>query len=120
MDFNEQPINSTPALTAEIAGQVYALIKQYGDADKAYKMKGDSSIDPEHFVLTNAEADRIVKELNEFKNGKLLSAEEYHYNEQGEKVVDKEAVYYKYTTDEDLIAQVSSDYLDVATILSDM
>ena len=121
MDFNEQPTNSTPALTAEIAGQIYNLIKEHGDADKAYKLKGDSSIDPEHFVLVDKEIDRIVKELNEFKSGKLLEAEEFHYDEEtGEKVIDKEAVYYEYSTDEDLAEQVSSDYLDVATIIEDV
>jgi len=120
MDFNEQPTNSTPALTAGIAGQVYNLIKQLGDADKAYKLKGDSSIDPEHFSLVDKEIDRIVKELREYKAGKLLEAEEFHYDEEGNKVVDKEAVYYEYTTDEDLALQVSSDYLDVATIIEDV
>jgi hypothetical protein len=120
MDFNEQPTNSTPALTAEIAGQVYNLIKQFGDADKAYKLKGDSSIDPEHFSLVDKEIDRIVKELREYKAGKLLEAEEFHYDEEGNKVIDKEAVYYEYTTDADLALQVSSDYLDVETIIEDV
>jgi len=121
MDFNEQPTNSTPALTAGIAGQVYELIKQFGNADNAYKLKGDSSIDPEHFVLVDKEIDRIVKELREYKAGKLLEAEESHYDEEtGEKVITKEAVYYEYTTDEDLAEQVSSDYLDVATIIEDV
>jgi hypothetical protein len=120
MDFNEQPTNSTPALTAEIAGQVYNLIKQFGNADKAYKLKGDSLIDPEHFSLVDKEIDRIVKELREYKAGKLLEAEESHFDEEGNKVIDKEAVYYTYTTDEDLALQVSSDYLDVATIIEDV
>jgi hypothetical protein len=120
MDFNEQPTNSTPALTAEIAGQVYELIKQFGNADKAYKLKCDSSIDPEHFDLVDKELDRIVKELREYKAGKLLEAEEFHFDEEGNKVIDKEAVYYEYSTDEDLALQVSSDYLDVMTIIEDV
>jgi hypothetical protein len=120
MDFNEQPTNSTPALTAEIAGQVYNLIKEYGDADKAYKLKGDSLIDPEHFSLVDKELDRIVKELREYKAGKLLEAEESHFDEEGNKVIDKEAVYYEYSTDEDLALQVSSEYLDVMTIIEDV
>ena len=118
--FNEQPTNSTPELTSEIAGQVYNLIKEHGDADKAYKLKEDSSIDPEHFTAVDKEIDRIVRELNEFKNGKLLEPEVSHYNEEGEKVIDSEAVYYEYTTDEDLALQVSSDLLDVATIIEDI
>jgi hypothetical protein len=120
MDFNEQPTNSTPTLTAGIAEQVYNLIKEHGDADKAYKLKGDSSIDPEHFVLVDKEIDRIVKELREYKAGKLLETEEFHYDEEGEKVIDKAAVYYEYSTDADLAEQVSSDYLDVATIIEDV
>jgi hypothetical protein len=120
MEFNEQPTNSTPALTAEIAGQVYNLIKQFGDADKAYKLKGHSLIDPEHFSLVDKEIDRIVRELREYKAGKLLEAEEFHYDEEGNKVIDKEAVYYTYTTDEDLALQVSSEYLDVMTIIEDV
>ena len=118
--FKEQPTNSTTELTSEIAGQVYDLIKEYGDADKAYKLKGDSAIDPEHFVAVSNEVDRIVRELNEFKNGKLLQAEVSHYTEEGEKVIDSEAVYYEYTTDEDLALQVSSDLLDVSTIINDI
>jgi hypothetical protein len=121
MEFKTQPTNSTPALTAEIAGQVYNLIKQYGDADKAYKLKGDSVIDPEHFEAVDKEIDRIVRELNEYKNGKLISAEVSHIDEEtGEKVIDSEAVYYEYTTDEDLANQVSSDYLDVSLIITDI
>lgn len=120
MEFKEQPTNSTSALTAEIAGQVYNLIKEYGDADKAYKLKGDSLIDPEHFTAVDREVDRIVRELNEFKAGKLLQAEVSHIDESGEKVIDSEAVYYEYTTDEDLALQVSSDYLDVSLIITDI
>lgn len=71
--------------------------------------------------MIKKEIDRIVRELNEFKAGKLLQAEESHFDEEtGEKVIDSEAVYYEYTTDEDLALQVSSDYLDVATIINDI
>lgn len=71
--------------------------------------------------MIKKEIDRVVRELNEFKNGKLLQAEVSHFDEEtGEKVIDSEAVYYEYTTDEDLAEQVSSDYLDVATIIEDI
>jgi len=71
--------------------------------------------------MIKKEIDRVVRELNEFKNGKLLQAEVSHFDEEtGEKVIDSEAVYYEYTTDEDLASQVSSDYLDVATIIEDI
>ena len=120
MDFNDKPTFSTPALTAEVAQEIYALIKEHGSADKAYKEKGNSDYEPEHFDLVNKEADRIVRELREYKNGKLLQAEVSHFTEDGEKVIDSEAVYYEYTTDADLIEQISSDYLDVATIYNDL
>jgi hypothetical protein len=70
--------------------------------------------------MIKKEIDRVVRELREFKNGKLLQAEVSHFTEEGEKVIDSEAVYYEYTTDEDLAAQVSSDYLDVMTIIEDV
>ena len=121
MDFTPKPTTSTTPLTAEIAQTVYNLIKQFGNIDKAYKLKGDSIIDPEHFEAVDKEIDRVVRELNEFKNGKLLQAEVSHFDEEtGEKVIDSEAVYYEYTTDEDLALQVSSDYLDIATIIEDI
>lgn len=121
MDFTNKGTSSTPELTSEIAEAIYGEIKTHGNADLAFKAQTDSIHEPEHYKLVDKEADRIVKELNEFKNGKLLEAEESHYDEEsGEKVVDKEAVYYEYTTDEDLIAQVSSDYLDVETVFNDL
>jgi len=70
--------------------------------------------------MIKKEIDRVVRELREFKNGKLLQAEVSHFTEEGEKVIDSEAVYYEYTTDEDLASQVSSDYLDVMTIIEDV
>jgi len=121
MEFKTQPTNSTPALTAEVAQEIYSLIKTYGSADRAYKDKGNSDYEPEHFSIVDKEIDRIVRELNEYKNGKLISAEVSHIDEEtGEKVIDSEAVYYEYTTDEDLANQVSSDYLDVSLIITDI
>lgn len=71
--------------------------------------------------MIKKEIDRLVRELNEYKNGKLISAEVSHIDEEtGEKVIDSEAVYYEYTTDEDLANQVSSDYLDVSLIITDI
>lgn len=71
--------------------------------------------------MIKKEIDRVVRELREYKNGKLLQAEVSHFDEEtGEKVIDSGAVYFEYTTDEDLALQVSSDYLDVATIIEDI
>jgi len=121
MEIKIQPTNSTEVLTAEIAQEIYSEILAHGNADLAVKHQANSERDPENFEKVNKEADRIVKELNEFKSGKLLEAEEFHFDEESmEKVIDKEAVYYEYTTDADLIKQVSSELLDVATVLNDL
>lgn len=120
INFNPEPTTSTPEITSEVAQAIYTLIKTHGDADKAYKLKGNSDYEPEHFTAVDREVDRIVRELNEFKAGKLLQAEVSHIDESGEKVIDSEAVYYEYTTDEDLALQVSSDYLDVSLIITDI
>jgi hypothetical protein len=122
MEFNEQPTNSTPALTAEIAGQVYDLIKQYGDADKAYKLKGDSSIDPEHFTAVDAEGDRLIGEINTLMSGgKVITpAVPAVVGEDGEITSEAvPAVYYEPTTEANLLAQLSSDLLDVEDVLDD-
>ncbi|MDD4805099.1 MAG: hypothetical protein PHN69_08230 [Candidatus Pacebacteria bacterium] len=123
MDFNDKPTFSTPALTAEVAQEIYSLIKQYGSADRAYKLKGNSNYEPEHFDLVNKEADRIVRELREYKNGNVIleAAIPAVYDEEGNVTSDAiPAVMYEYTTDADLIEQISSDYLDVATIYNDL
>ena len=62
MEFKTQPTNSTPALTAEVAQEIYGLIKTYGSADRAYKDKGNSDYEPEHFNIVDKEIDRIVRE----------------------------------------------------------
>ena len=122
MDFTIKPTNSTPALTAEIAQLVYNKIKEHGTADMAFKSQDDSSLEPEHFKLVNTEADRIVNELNAYKNGKIITPKVLAtYDESGEVLTEEvPAVHYVYTTDKDLISQVSSDLLNVTTIYNDI
>lgn len=120
MDFTIKPTNSTPEMTAEIASNAYSKIKEFGNIDLAFKAQTDSSIEPEHFVKVDNEADRLIREINSFMGGKLLSAEEFHYDEESmEKVIDKKEVRYIPTTKTDLIKQLSSDFLDVELILND-
>lgn len=121
VDFNESPTKSTPELDSTTAQEIYALIKEHGDADKAYKNKGNSDYEPEHFKQTNDEADRLFKEMNKYASGRvLLEEEESHYDEEtGEKVIDKEAVYYELTTETDFKEQFSSEYLDVNEVYYD-
>lgn len=121
MEFKERPTSSTPEITAEIAGKVYDLIKQYGDADTAFKSQSDSAIDPEHFKTTDKEADRLFKEMNRYTSGDvLLEPEQYHFDEEtGEKIIDSKAVYYTLTTERNFKAQFSSNLLDVAEVYTD-
>lgn len=121
VDFNEQPTSSTPELDASTAQEIYALIKQHGDIDKAYKNKGNSLYEPEHFKQVDKEADRLFNEMSRYANGNvLLEPEQSHFDEEsGEKVIDSEAVYYALSTETDFKSQFSSDYLDVNTVYSD-
>jgi len=121
MNFNDTPTYSTPALTAEIAQEVYRLIKEFGNKNDAYTKKGNSEIDAEHFDLVDKEIDRIVGQINLYKSGSVvLDAEVSHFDDEGVKVIDSEAVYFTYTTDEALASAIASDYLDVATIINDI
>ena len=121
MEYTAQPTNSTPELTAVIAQAIYTKIKQYGTADSAFKNQSDSKYDPEHFEATDKEIDRIVKELNEYASGKIITPEEFHYDEEtGEKIIDVEEERYVMTTETDLVAQVESELLDVKDILNDI
>jgi len=121
VDFTTKGGNSTPELTAEIAGNIYALIKQEGNADLAFKSQESSQYEPEHFKLVDKEVDRLFKEMNKYAYGRvLLEPEEYHFDEEtGEKVIDSEAVYYNLTTETDFKNQFSSDILDVNTVYND-
>ena len=65
MEFTEQPTNSTPALTAEVAQTIYGLIKTYGSADRAYKDKGNSDYEMS-FSIDGDGSDHIFA-IEEFK-----------------------------------------------------
>lgn len=121
MEYKTKPTSSIPELTSTIAKKVYSKIKEYGTADAAFKAQTDSAIEPEHFKMTNDEIDRIVKELREYASGKVIVAEESHFDEETmEKVIDVEEVRYELTTENDLVSQVDSEYLSVLDILNDI
>ena len=121
MDFTTKGGNSTPVLTSDIAGEIYALIKLEGNADLAFKNQENSQYEPEHFKEVDNEADRLFKEMNKYAYGRvLLEAEQSHYDEEtGEKVIDSEAVYYSLTTETNFKSQFSSELLDVNTVYND-
>jgi hypothetical protein len=121
--FKTEPTFSTPEITPEIAQSIYALIKEFGDADKAYKLKGNSDFEPEHFPIVEKEIERLASEINSRMSGSYLLEPAYPatYTEEGE--IDEEAVpavYYEATTKTKLIEDVSSDLLDVETLLDDL
>jgi len=119
MEIKTQPTNSTPELTSEIAQAIFAKIVEYGNADKAYKSQADSAYDPEHFQAVDKEADRISAELAAYKSGSkvITPAVPAVYDEEGNVTTEAvPAVCYEYTTDEDLLSQVTSDLLDVESV----
>lgn len=116
-----QADTKTEVLNKTKASEIYSMIQGAPELSLAEL----ASVQDTEYLYTSlldvkSEIDRIVRELREYKNGKLLQAEVSHFTEEGEKVIDSEAVYYEYTTDEDLAEQVSSDYLDVMTIIEDV
>lgn len=122
INFNPEPTTSTPEITSEIAQVIYALIKEYGDADKAYKLKGNSDYEPKHFTETAQEAERLFNEMSLYASGGKILQEGTPevYGEDGE--IETEAIpptYYTLTTEEDFKAQFSSDLLDVNTVYTD-
>jgi hypothetical protein len=114
MDFTIKGGNSTPIFTAQIAEQVCILIRTYGNADLAFKNQGDSGIDYTHFNLTNDECNRIVAEITQHMTGSKLITPEV-YGEDG--ILISPAIYYIPSTQEDLLSQISSDYLQVSQLL---
>ncbi len=46
-----------------------------GDVDKAYKLKGNSDYEPEHFSQTAEEAERLFNEMNRYASGSVILTE---------------------------------------------
>lgn len=121
IDFNKKPTTSTPKITSKVAKEIYDLIKEYGDADKAYKMKGNSDYEPEHFKEVEIEAEKVMADITLLKSGtKVIKDAEYSVNEKtGEIVITKEAEYFVAKDDLDVLSQLSSKLLDCEQILID-
>ncbi len=121
IDFNKKPTTSTPKITSKVAKEIYDLIKEYGDADKAYKMKGNSDYEPEHFKEVEIEAEKVMAEIALLKSGtKVISEAEYELDEKtGENVITKEAKYFVAKDDLDILSQLSSTLLDCEQLLED-
>lgn len=122
INFNPEPTTSTPELTSEIAQAIYTLIKTHGDADKAYKLKGNSDYEPEHFTQTANEIERLFNEMNRYASGSVVleAGTPATYNEEGEIETEAvEPVYFTPTTETNFKEQFSSDLLDVNIVYTD-
>ena len=60
--FKPEPIFINEELTKAKAMDIYALIKQYGDSDSAYKNQPNSAYPYAHFVIVDNELSRIYSE----------------------------------------------------------
>jgi len=60
--FKPEPIFVNEELTKAKAMEIYALIKQYGDSDSAYKNQPNSAYPYAHFVIVDNELSRIYSE----------------------------------------------------------
>ena len=123
INFKQEPTFSTKEITSEIASDIYALIKTYGDADSAYKEKGNSDIEPEHFKIVNDELQRLASEISLMKSGGKILEPAYPatYKEDGE--IDEEevpAVYLDGSVKENLVPYLSSELLDINQVLTDL
>lgn len=121
VEFNTVPTSNQKPLDATDAQEIYGLIKQYGDADKAFKNKSGSALEPQHFPTVSKEADRLFKEMNRYASGNVVvTPEQSHFDEEtGEKIIDQEAEYYTLSTESDFKAQFTSDLLDVNEVYND-
>jgi hypothetical protein len=99
---------------------IYDELKSFNfSVNSTWRNKGHSNTCLNEYIEVYNEVERIKQEINSLMNGKLLEAEVSHYDDEGNKIIDSEAVYYNPTTQVDLIAQIESD-LDVADVLEVM
>ena len=121
MDFIQTPTNTTPQLTEQIAQDIYNLIKLYGNSDLAYKLKGNSNYEPEHFPIVDKEIDSIISQINTLASGQFLIQEEVNHVDEltEELVIDTPAEYFTPTDKESFVAMLSSNLLDPSVLLQD-
>lgn len=92
MDFNiEKPTKSTEEMTSLLANELYLQIREKGDIDKAFKQQLSSEHDWESYLLVKKELDRIHSEIS---NAEL-------------------------TTKQELIDSLTSELLNIETIVDD-
>ncbi len=121
--FKTEPTFSTPEITPEIAQAIYGMIKEYGDADSAYKSKGNSDYEPEHFEIVDKELERLVNQLNSMKSGSYIIEPAYPavYDDEGnitEEAV--EAVYLDAEATDTYTNYLTSELLNVETLIADL
>jgi len=109
--------NTVPGLTSTQAMVVYEGLKTK-DANTLFL---EDNIPTGHSEAVVKEMRRLETEMVSKMNGSfLLNAEQSHYDDEGNKVVDKEAEYFVVTTEAALKNSLSSDLLDVAVVVVDV
>ncbi len=123
INFNPEPVVSTPVLTPQVAQEIYALIKLHGNVDSAYKLKGNSDFEPSHFAQVQDELNRLGGQILQMKAGSYIIEPGYpaRHNEEGE--VEEEAVAPVYLDPEKKALfknYLTSELLDIDTLLTDL
>ena len=117
INYKEKPTFSTPEITPEIAQTIYGLIKKYGDADSAYKQKGNSDYEPEHFDKVQEELNRLGNQILQMKSGSYVIEAGYPATEKEEAVP---AIYLDPEKPELFKNYLTSELLDIDTLLIDL
>ena len=111
--------NTMPTLTAKTAQSIYELLKTH-DINTLFL---EQNIPTEYSAQVQNEINRLESEMVSKMNGsfELTARVPVTYDEEGE-IVDKEisATYYKVTTEKALKESMSSELLDIPTIVTDV
>ena len=109
--FEESNVTKSEALL------IYELLKTKNESD----IRRENNYRMFKIKQVIAEMKRIENEVNIKMSGNyLISEEEYHFNDEELKIIDKQAVYFVPTTLLKLIESVSSDILNVTAVISDI
>jgi len=109
--------NTLPALTAVKAQEIYESLKTR-DANTLFL---EDNIPTEYTEVVMAEMKKLEAEMVSKMKGSYVTVEEVsHLDENGEKVIDTAKEYFSVTTETALKASMSSDILDIPTLVEDV
>jgi len=122
VDFTVKGNSGVPSLSSSEAQEVYSLIKEFGNADNAFKSQGNSAFYNKHFEIVDKEVDRLFNEMTCKLSGCFVVKEAVPpvYDEDGEVVSEGEPVeFFKVTTETAFKNSLSSDLLDTDEVYLD-